>query len=207
MIPEAHNLPFAGAFWFIRNLMVFVLMSPIFWFVGRRWWLTLICFLICLIDSDNFYGSIWFMLGASAGCHHVQRPFIGICPGVISLLLYIGLTLIVWFVHHSFLLIVLAYAFMAVVIMWMSQDLAKHMGNRTLRTCVHATFFIYAFHQCFCFRLHRLWINLIGIDTFWATMATYISTFISILLICLAGYVVLRRYTPGLLSVMTGGRR
>lgn len=31
-IPEAGNMPYAMAFWFIRNLMVFELFSPVVWF-------------------------------------------------------------------------------------------------------------------------------------------------------------------------------
>ena len=207
IIPEGNGLPFAGAFWFIRNLMVMILLSPVFWFIGRRWWLTLAVFIGCLIVSSNFYCSMWFMLGASAGCHHIQRPVIERWQGLISAVLAVGITLVTYLCFKSFVLFVLACGFTAVVIMWVAQGVARHMGDRIVSTAVNATFFIYAFHQCFCFRIHKLWIHLIGIRSFWSTMATYATTFVSILVICLAFYVLLRRYAPRLLSIITGGRR
>ncbi len=41
-IPSAYGWPYGFGFWFIRNLMVFVIISPIAWFIGRSAWLSLL---------------------------------------------------------------------------------------------------------------------------------------------------------------------
>lgn len=205
-ISEGNGLPFAGAFWFIRNLMVFVVLSPVAWVIGRRWWLTLIVFLVCVVMNTHVYGWLWFLSGCCAGCYRLRMPEVAPWQGVAAMAAAIGVCFAGLCLKGPLWVRCLQYSFMLIAVVYLAQVLARHIGNMLIFTCVNATFFIYAFHQCFCFRIHMLWIHLIGVETFGLTLATYFATFFSILVICMGVYVVLRKFTPGVLSVITGGR-
>ncbi|MGN0209887.1 MAG: acyltransferase family protein, partial [Muribaculaceae bacterium] len=69
-IDQAQSEPFAFAFWFIRNLMVFIVLSPIFRLVSHDL-ITLMTTIAVfhILGFSTYYGE-WFAFGAYLGLYH-----------------------------------------------------------------------------------------------------------------------------------------
>ena len=53
-IEQADGYPYAFAFWFIRNLIAFVILTPAVWLVARRWWSVALFFTIKIVSDTRW---------------------------------------------------------------------------------------------------------------------------------------------------------
>lgn len=88
----------------------------------------------------------------------------------------------------------------------LSDKLIAFSNTHIGRQLVSSTFFIYAFHQCFCFALRKLWLHIIGYNSILNSLLTYIVTFISICSISFVTYLLLNRYFPKVVKIISGNR-
>lgn len=208
-INAANNMPYAFAFWFIRNLMVFVILSPIAWTIGRYWWLTALLWVLIIVFNWNFYGFEWFCLGTTLAYHQTtpvvlpKRLFIGclVLLGVTSFLL-------IWeFDHWICCLISIVQTISTLIAVSQIGLLLHNYSHLTfMKTLLNSTFMIYAVHQCFCSKMRMLWENLFGIESFLCIIAAYTCCFFSLVAISVMVYIILKKYAPKLLGILTGGR-
>lgn len=211
-IPQAQGFPYAFAFWFIRNLIVFTLLAPVAWLIARQWWSVALIFIITIVFDLNLYGMEWFITGAACGLHQVKfdnlkdnrilTPVFGatyLLAGIARE--YCGLSMIIGSIVF-FVEVITAFCFLYSVSLRFT---ASHHG-RLEQLLYSSTFFIYAFHQCFCSVNNKFWIQVYGCETVWSALAAFISSFLTLVLISLSVYLVLRSLSPGFLSLITGKR-
>ncbi len=204
-IDTVDGFPYAFAFWFIRNLICFVIISPVVWVIARRIWLFAIALLVAyLFDFDTFKIE-FFILGAVLAVNKIglDRLIVNNRWFIILSILYFAMTFFV-FSHNITLLITVILAMLIITKLGKIASETKSIFNNSL--LLQATFFIYAFHQCFCTVVVKLWFNVCGGNNVFTTLIAYILSFVSMVAVSVGVYWLLRRLFPRFTAVITGGR-
>ena len=223
-IPNGH--PFDVPLWYVRDLMVCCICSPVIFFLVRRYKLFYILVLGILfltdtwLDVAGFDSRAWFFfsLGAYLSINNVnmvgllRKYAIAIIP--LSIILLVCTTYFNEFMGRGIIVLDNAFLLTGVGAMIASFEFLLRKGiicNNPFLT--RSVFFIYAFHvfplpgivsvTAFCKNLtEKLIVEGQGI-TYYIQLAICPLAIIGV---CLAVYYIMHCYTPKLLSVLTGQR-
>lgn len=207
--PAMGGLPCAYAFWFLRNLMVFVLLSPLAWVIGRSGLVTLVVVLACVLMGSSYWYFLWFVIGAWMGLHGLRIPRLQS-----SWMYLVWVPAMLYFAYVAreaegsmwVAGMALVTLMAGVCVRWLASMLYARMDVLLISTCVSATFIIYGFHQMVARPVTQWWMTVTGYATLPAALATYLASFVTIVALSVALYILLRRYAPHLLRLLTGGR-
>ncbi len=210
-IPEAQNMPYAFAFWFIRNLMAFVCLAPLVRVVASRLWIVIALFVFLLIFCLSLQNLQWFILGAWFGIKGVDFNKLGFlkpyryCLLVLTLGLAAIHTLVKMPPHLAYIvyLTVVLLAFVIAVLLGLS--FSTNSGDGMKSMLVQSTFFLFAFHQLFVTKANLLAIKICG-ESNVGVVFSMLLTFIILLSVSFCVFLIFRRWTPRLLAILTGGR-
>lgn len=209
--------PVARQFWFIRNLMVVMLFSPVFYVLVQylRVCGVLLCALPWFLGVDvvlrmHTYTFFFFALGAWFALNKRNfvkdmEPYMGL-SGIVFLLVAAwqvvchlqGWRQVEWINKIGLC------ASVVFLIAW----IGRMVGRGTLRVNVplcQTSFFIFALHFILVGLVRKLlasFIPLSGWNCFWM----HLLTAASVTLFCIGLYKLLHRLAPRFLSVITGGR-
>ncbi len=204
-IPCAKYMPYAFAFWFIRNLMVVVVLSPLALVIGRRLWAVALMLVVIVAFGNELYGFDFFTLGAAAAIHNLNPSSLKlkqryvICAAVVAFALEYGMQFVV--AHQPY--VFLHYTVFALLFI-VAINIALRVNCHSL--LVDSTFFIYAFHQCFITVSAKFWARLIGVSTSAGAVAYLLLEFTTLFGVSWIVWFALRSICPRFLAVITGGR-
>ncbi|RKU58435.1 acyltransferase [Parabacteroides sp. AF27-14] len=215
--PGGMPMPINYPLWFIRDLMVLVVFSPLVYAMVRylrQYALALLGFLWLIYDGVSSPGlspTAWFFfsLGAFYSVH--RRNFVVETHPLLrgAALLYVVLALadllskeLGWnvYVHNVGILVGCVFA-----ISLSAYGLEKALW-RTNSFLEGASFFVFASHVIVQIFIYRLILWFFRSSAEWAIIGIYFGVALGAILICLAFYAMLRRFLPRLLSAITGGR-
>ena len=215
--PGGMPMPINYPLWFIRDLMVLVVFSPLVYAMVRylrQYALALLGFLWLIYDGASTPGlspNAWFFfsLGAFYSVH--RRNFVVETRPLLrgAALLYVVLALadllskeLGWnvYVHNVGILVGCVFA-----ISLSAYGLEKALW-RTNSFLEGASFFVFASHVIVQIFIYRLILWFFRSSAEWAIIGIYFGVALGAILICLAFYAMLRRFLPRLLSAITGGR-
>lgn len=194
-IAEHADCPYAYAFWFIRNLMVFSVLSPVVYLIARKWWSMALFFVACLVVKHSYW-SIWFVIGAYMGLHSVSlimnKRVYCILGGiyVMCMLLMVNGVL---FEAAKFLYVLCAFF------------LLYFCAGQFTTKLTAATFMIYVTHQCYSSSVMHLYARLLEDNVNFAPVA-YLLTFFTLVALGVVINALVNRYTPSLRPYLTGNR-
>ncbi len=203
--------PYAQAFWFIRNLICFVILSPIVYVVGRKWWLTVGLIAVCIVSDTWLYYIEFFTVGASFALNRfdlrrLRLPALGLVVAVLGYFLGASLRNLVlggrWFLPVYWMLTLSGFVVFLNAALRLTSFPKTHIGM----LLIQSTFFIYAFHQCFCSLVRNIWLSLVGDSTTCTALISYVGSFVSMVAVSFAAWLLLRRIAPRILNVLTGNR-
>ena len=66
-----NGYPYDFAFWFIRRLMIFVVLSPVSWLIAVNRWIIFVLFAVLMVFNVDMYGLEYFALGAVFARHNL----------------------------------------------------------------------------------------------------------------------------------------
>lgn len=215
--PGGMPMPINYPLWFIRDLMVLVVFSPLVYAMVRylrQYALALLGFLWLIYDGVSSPGlspTAWFFfsLGAFYSVH--RRNFVVETRPLLrgAALLYVVLALadllskeLGWnvYVHNVGILVGCVFA-----ISLSAYGLEKALW-RTNSFLEGASFFVFASHVIVQIFIYRLILWFFRSSAEWVIIGIYFGVALGAILICLAFYAMLRRFLPRLLSAITGGR-
>lgn len=217
-IDQAQSEPFAFAFWFMRNLLVFVALAPVFRLISHNLYTLLATVAIFHIFGLSTYFGEWFALGAYLGCRHKNLALFDLKKS----LWLIGLVFVpaVSAMHYiltngheglprtivHYLVVISAFI---LLLNWAKriQQSKSLLNNAKL---VNAIFFIYAFHQLFCRQCRVLWESLLGCNQPEAhiqVLVAYLLTIVTLVGVSFGVYLVFNRLSPKVMRIITGGRQ
>lgn len=211
-VDGADGAPLAFAFWFIRNLIVFVVISPVAWFIARNAIATSFFLVFCFVINDEIYGLEWFVIGSFLALHYNHIPTIRynrqsiiITTVIFCLGLYLHwLSLVPEQLEDVYLFT------QTLIAMYLVYAVALKLHNlahyRFVRNMVASTFMIYATHQCICTIVRNFWTKIfqdtVPVDPIFA----YVMSFLILVYIGHLAYLVMKRTCPQILTTITGGR-
>jgi len=219
--------PLPYQLWFLRHLFLFVLLSPIIYFLGKNLrgaiLLVIIAPLLLKIveipENDFIHNRsfAYFCLGSFLGLHAKDRVK-KIYPqwGIITLLLW--LSLVTWriigdsqmlindkiwrnFIQH-------VEYFVGIFALWSFYDYLNHskaIESKKLPAFLSFAFFLYVSHEPILTMLKKIGLKVLGNGST-SQLVTYFSVPILTILLCISIGMLLKKVLPSLYSLLTGGR-
>lgn len=208
--------PYDFVLWFIRDLMVLNLLSPVFYLVAKKmkyWGFLILLSLLVLNDIDlinvdvNLKEIFFYYIGVLIGCKAID----------INRFIQYGKYCIIPMVFFAFCsqfnrmstygnLILLAYIIFCIPsLTFMVSWFMKHglvIPNYFLRS----GFFVYAIHGLYCTVSIKILIALIHPDTPETYLLVYILDFTSVLVVSSLVFLIMRNICPKVTSLLCGGR-
>lgn len=202
------NAPYAFAYWFLRNLIVFIVLSPLAMLIGRYTLLTVLYALAVILLDLHDHLFLYFVAGAFFAIHKIRfvklRPLVAVAILAVSLSLSIIERMHDWPAPLSLSMAALSMAF---AFMGMYSLLSRVNGTgKVWKYLMSSAFFVYSFHQCFSSTIRDAVSQLIHPEQVWQyTLATAVAT-LMLLALTFGVYAAARRFTPRLLNISCGGR-
>ena len=209
-ITENEDMPYAFAFWFIRNLMVFNILSPLAWLISRHRTAIICFYLLYLFSSLPFYGFEWYLLGSILSIRDIRLPLISKFhfKQIFLILLCVVLGILMRIIpefYRIFHIILVIFALM--IFEYWGNVIANYSDKKgVVRVLVSSTFFIYAFHQLCSTIVRSFWSDLLGLNTAIGVFSSYIFTVFTLVSVSVGIFVLLKKICPSLLSVVIGRR-
>ena len=215
------DMPICYPFWFMRNLMILVLVSPLFYFIIKRTGLAFIV-IVGLLWMFNVTGlsntGAWSLEGVTFFCWGAyygirKKNFVeefSRCPVKVVLIVYVvlvALRMVMWkygvewsgLVHRLSILFGLMSA--VLVAAWLLAE-GKMKVSGLLLSCA---FFIYGYHAMPAALATKVWLKVVSPSDFTMTLGLFVIplllTVVGILLYSLSV-----RLLPLFTAVVTGGR-
>lgn len=216
--PVMAGEPINAPLWFLRDLIVLVILSPvIYWFIKRLgfYFLSILCFIYIstIIPYHSVTTSIFFFsIGAyfAISEKNIIREFNGVAVNSFLLALSFGFVdcffdgklTITGSVLYPFYII---FGVVAVfnLATWLIEK--KHITiNKTL---AKSSFFIFCLHSLLVIGICRWFINLLFPynNTIFLILKYFLVPILTVCL-CLVIYMILKKFTPKLLNILTGSR-
>ncbi len=199
--------------WFIRDLMILVVISPIIYYAIKyfhRYFIILLTIIwltpsLCNFSPIDFRGILFFSLGAWISIKKIDFLQTLISKRNIFLALYIVLILL-WMISDNNILrqisifsgITVAFAYVAKGI-----EIGKLHINKFLTS---ATFYIYAFHGYYILLVNKHVGRHLPVQNDFTLIATYLLSAVFIVSIGLLFYYLLRKYFPKFTAIICGSR-
>lgn len=213
------GMPASYQFWFVRDLMVAVLLSPVLYLIVKHLkafgvfafgvlWLFGIWFHVTGFNIDAFFFfafGAWYSMNKCDFTAVFGRVRLGAtCAYLILLVVNTWL----WHINvtdYSFLLRLGIFTGLVAVVSWT----AHGISNNRLRVSAFlasSSFFVYAYHVLPVAMLVKAYVRLLPHASDWAFVAGYLLIPLFISAVGVGIYALLHRYLPAFTAVITGGR-
>jgi surface polysaccharide O-acyltransferase-like enzyme len=217
--------PFAFQFWFIRDLLIFTVLSPLIYFLVRRIpLLTGIALAWCYFTGiwpldfrgllplgiPELHSTVFFTLGAWCAVSGRSIFFMDKVGGEAALLFCAAVLVQFFLKTEGFVPGILWIGMVAGVLtfLWLSGKIVQcEKARRVLLSAAPRSFFLFAAHEPLVSFLARIVKRNFHIGPGLPMLAFYITLPVFVIALVLFAYEVLARNTPRVLSYVTGGRR
>ncbi len=210
--------PINTPLWFIRDLMVLVLLSPIIWWLIKRLKLGTIIVLgiiwfFTLGDKFGFPGLchqslFFFPLGAYFGINRFN--FVGmISKWQLIPFIYFGIAIVDAVSKtesYNAALHNVGVLFGMVSIVYLVSLLLRNNKIQVNNFLIGASFFVYALHNLFLGKVTKIIIMYLRPESPIMVLLIYFVMPIIVIILCLIIYKAIDKFSPLICSVMTGGR-
>lgn len=220
-VVDGTQSPINAPLWYIRDLLVLVVLSPIIYHALKQRWVGVAFLTLMLglgLSGDVVNGAIvWlqpkyiflFSLGAWLALHRVQIPRFRWLPFVFAVMICGGLTAgfflckDIWLRRFMYELTILVGT---LSILYVSHFLAGVKGWRVPSFLGRSSFFIYLFHYIPLALLSKVLLKVVAPTTNVEYFAIFFGSAIAILALCVAAFHVMHRLLPKTTSLLLGGR-
>ncbi len=212
---NANAHPLVYQFWFLRDLFLCILISPLIRKAVSKFPVLFLLFLILFLNSSLFYSGIkvalfYFSLGCYAVKYQLNAAslqaikFSGIC---ILYALLIAVDYVFFFEERSYVFYVFSSIVGAVVFLklavWFSKREKVYNG---LYYLAGFSFWLYALHEPFFITsIRKLWVKFLPIDGYWLLVEYFGGVLFTVIASLILG-IILKRFLPKVFSLLTGAR-
>ena len=207
------GFPICYPTWYIRNLFLIVLCSPLFYLLIKQnikiklSVLIILAILRFFFDVSFMMGPIYFYIGALFSrddvCLFIQRlnnKYVYIVLGGAALISgYLN------FIELDQCFVKVQRFTMSILILRLSYLLFKNK-DQINNIAWNSSFFLFLYHAFPIFIIKKILYMAFDPTDSAAFVAMYILLIISTIMICVMAYYILNKFVPSLLSVLTGGR-
>lgn len=221
---KTHNSgPFLLPFWYMRDLMVMVLLSPVVYWLIKRLKIVFILLLLVIYGFDiRFSGisstfataSLFFSLGAYWGIK--KYDFTHVLWRWRYAIFSIAIVLIAWQTYtgsddgdvwsravHPWMVFMESLAFIILASAMCRYQSLYHLNQRLAKT----SFFIYALHPIILGYIMRIFHKVLPMDSWYVLTFNYLMAPLACVGVCVTVYYLLDIYIPKVLGVLVGERK
>lgn len=206
--------PCAFQLWFLRDLILIVATSPLWYLILKhlRWILVVTCLSLTYLHIPfiPFYALFWFLLGGQLV--QVKNKYGGASLTVFTIVVFLFLSVVQLFMPDmiDWELVKIPIIILGLISIWGIYDMVlgkdfKLSEHRGLATACQFTFFIYLFHEPTLNIVRKLIVVVLGKNEFGYLASYLISPWIFAVCAVFAG-LLFRKYLPRVYNVCTGGR-
>ena len=230
---DQYNNPTAGLYnllirpagfhlWFLRDLIAYIVISPLIYFLIKRFgWYVFLFLLILTPPFMQVFGLghleiAFFALGGTIALKSdlqsvkamLSKPIVAISAAV-----YLGLSF-TWdfFLTNQFRgeeYLSILFSACGMITVWRGYDGLSHItnleNNHILQTLTNYSFFIYLFHEPVLFVIMQFGTSLLGVNS-WSLSFLYIINPILVIILAIIVAKIIKSIVPSFYSVLTGGR-
>lgn len=216
--PQHWMSPIDPPMWYVRDLMIMMLLAPLFYFLIKKagWYAVVFFGVAWYIIHPYPLGHICYLLAAAfffswGACYAVRgidfvasmrsfrlAPWLFVPLAVVDMVtkdqaysLYI----------HNIAIVLGIFTAVS-----LTATLLERGRLRVNKFLADASFFLFALHMIFIADVGKVITKLMFVDSPWFMTALYFCVPIITITICLSLYWLLRRYAPSLCALLTGGR-
>ena len=216
----SYGIPILGPTWFLRDLMVVVIFTPILnkLLVGKYGIVSICLFAIFWLYSNLFGLSVYmpssalffFSLGAFMSINKMDMIQTFGSANFVSVILYTILSVFLYFLHNSDKTMLYSglksiNIFIGLIVLFnLSVYLLKNGYCKVNKLLSSSSLFIYISHMLICGRILKLIFVAIEPQSQVAIFACYIATIFITLILLMSIFITMKRYTPKLLTFITG---
>ncbi len=199
--------PMGFVMWFIRNLLVFQLLSPVIYFLGKNYVLAVVFLILPLLGVD-MKGAEFFLFGSMLGIHKIN--LVKILKKHVIFLTFIFIV----FTEMTYLLFSQFMPLVQYVGIFFVMALARICGERMklllqyINGNSNSFFFIYAVHGMYSTIIVKFCYNLLDCNEggIFLGALCFLMSFLLNLMISTMFFVTLRHFMPNFLNILSGGR-
>lgn len=202
------GFPIAYQFWFIRDLIIISLFTPFIYYFAKRGTWTLIVYLIFYYSFSISYLEISFYYFVGAFCSLNRIDFVKFSRKFQTYAIPIALMMLSAmafgygseFVRKTYILSG------GITILSLQFLYNTNKITSILYKYSESSFFLFSVHGIIALLLCKLLTKIIRYDYQLIWIPMYFLNIISIILICIGLYNLMKKYTPKILSILTGNR-
>lgn len=201
--------PIGFHLWFLRDLIVFIAVSPVLFFLIKKTsWLFIILLYPLCIRFNMIHGLLFFCLGGIVSLRYsldaVDRLLQNKWLLVLALCFFVFYVVSVSF--HFFPHYLKPFAiFSGLLVTWRLFDIVHCLYNLATKQIVRFTFFIYCFHEPFFEVIKKGGVMLLGESDLSYCILYLVNPIIAIIIIYTIG-IGFKRFLPTVYRVLTGAR-
>ena len=206
--------PCAFQLWFLRDLILIVATSPLWYLLLKhlRWILVVTCFGLTYLHIQfiPFFALFWFLFGGQLV--QVKNKYGGASLTVFTIVVFLFLSVVQLFIPDmiDWELVKIPIIILGLISIWGIYDMVlgkdfKLSEHRWLATACQFTFFIYLFHEPTLNIVRKLIVVVLGKNELGYLASYLISPWIFTVCAVFAG-LLFRKYLPRVYNVCTGGR-
>lgn len=209
--------PYDFVLWFIRDLMVFNILSPIFYYISKKTrilgtiLMISLCILSCLfLDISNLpfnlKNILFYYLGVAVAVNYKNITYFSNI-GNFLIIPCIMFSMMSYLYQNNYNIII-----EIIYIITFIPSLCCVVGNLIIRkilisdTFIKSGFFIYAFHGLFITAAGQLLLHLINPESNIAMLFAYFLESSTVILFSTAIFIILKKIFPKLTKLLCGGR-
>jgi len=210
------GFPILITFWFIRDLIIIVLFSPLVYFSIRylQFFPVLLLFFVWFLRMDTtigFSSVCWFFFSAGA-YFSINKLNLVSCFHKISLVTFVFYPIIVVldlltkefnfniYIHKIGIILGILFLFN-----FISKNLSEGKLN-TSQFLSNASFFVFAIHEPWLTFIRKILFKILNPNSELSYIFAYFIPPLTIIIIALLMYYILERIIPQFLKIITGGR-
>lgn len=215
---ELFVAPASFPLWFLRDLIIIVLFSPLLYLAIRygKWITIIVLFLIMPFvlkqtELFNQFGLAYFALGGCIALHSSLEKMNQVLNNpvfVISVIVYIGHAfMLACGVRPNFVYLGEISVVAAIISVWKGYDLIVSRCNHftSLNSILGYSFFIYLFHEPVFNIIKKIGLKVLGVHE-WSLIVLYLINPIIMCALAVAVAKVIQKYLPKVYGVLVGGR-
>lgn len=201
--------PVAFQLWFLRDLMVMLLFTPLLWWIARKQWI--VALVLAIASTFVYAWLIYFWLGIIIAVkqwdiENYRRPKIAV---FISALIYVGYAIYIAWGGTSASVVEVFVNIIGLYLVWSLYDIAargRYMADKGLwKYLCGYSFFIYCFHEPAFNVIKKLALAVCGTSEPVLIFFYYVNPWLMVLA-AVAVAKILQRMTPNIYKILTGGR-
>lgn len=201
--------PAAFQLWFLRDLMVMLLFTPLLWWIARKQWIVVL--VLALASTFVYAWLIYFWLGIIIAVkqwdiENYRRPKMAV---FISALIYVGYAIYIAWGGISARVVEVFVNIVGLYLVWSLYDIAargRYMADKGLwKYLCGYSFFIYCFHEPAFNVIKKLALAVCGTSEPVLIIFYYVNPWLMVLA-AVAVAKILQRMTPNIYKILTGGR-